>query len=247
MHALEAGVQAAAAALLEAEARLHRGRTWRRDGLLLAATGLPAPQWNPIVAVESPGRHAAAALGDALGEGGTAVLVPVALAESWEPLLLAAGLARPDAVRRLMIRGADFPPDVTGLAVETVTAGTLADHVLVQAEAYDEEPGILERWVAPMVNARHIRLLTGRVEGEPVASAMVMVDAPAGVAGIFGIGTRPGWRRRGIGAAITAAAVRCASALQATTLFLEPTPVAGDLYARLGFEDLAGRFLWKQR
>ena len=240
-------VHVAWAGLLEAEALLHGGRTWLHDGLLLAATGLPAPQWNPSVAIGPPGPGAADAVAEALSEGATAVLVPVTVAEPWAPVLEAAGLGPPEE-RGAMVRSTDVDElEETGLAVGGATPATLADHVRVQAEAYGDDPALLARWLAPMVDAPHIRLLTGRAGGEAVASAMAVVHAPTGVAGIFGVGTVPTARRRGFGTAITLAALAEAGLMGAHRAFVEPTQDAGGLYDRLEFTRIPGRLLWKQR
>ena len=239
-------VHIAWAGLLEAEALLHGGRTWLRDGLLLAATGLPAPQWNPSVAIGPPGPGAEDTVTDALRDGATAVLVPAVVAELWAPVLEAAGLGPPEE-RAAMVRSTEIDESAdTGLAIEAVTPATLADHVRVQAEAYGDDPELLERWLAPMVDAPHIRLLTGRAGGQAVASAMALAHAPTGVAGIFGVGTVPDARRRGFGTAITADALAEAGRMGAHRAFLEPTPAAGGIYDRLGFTHVPGRLLWKQ-
>jgi GNAT superfamily N-acetyltransferase len=240
---IDAGdVHAAWAGLLEAEALLHGGRTWLRDGLLLAVTGLPAPQWNPSVAVGLPGPGAADAVEEALGEGATAVLVPALHADAWAPILSAAGLGPPEERRALARELVGALPDAGDLAVEIVSAATLDEHVRVQAEVYGDDPGLLGRWLGPMLGAPHVRLLTG--EGR--ASAMVLLHAPTGLAAILGVGTVPPARGRGLGTAITAAALREAAAMGARGAFLEPTPQAGALYDRLGFLQFPGRLLWKR-
>jgi GNAT superfamily N-acetyltransferase len=235
-------VHAAWAGLLEAEALLHGGRTWLRDGLLLAVTGLPAPQWNPSVAVGSPGLGAPGAVDAALGEGATAVLVPALHGEAWAPILRTAGLGPPEERRALARELVGPRPDAGELSTEVVSPATLADHVRIQAEAYGDDPDLLARWLTPMLDAPHVRLLTG----DAAASAMVLLHAPTGLAAILGVGTVPAARRRGLGTAITAAALHEAAAMGARGAFLEPTPQAGALYDRLGFLQIPGRLLWKR-
>ena len=175
------------------------------------------------------------------------MLVPAAVAEPWAPVLEAAGLGPPEE-RGTMTRSTQVDDgDDTGLAVEAATAATLADHVRVQAEAYGDDPDLLARWLAPMLDAPHIRLLTGRADGEAVASAMALVHVPTDVAGIFGVGTVPAARGRGFGTAITIAALAEAARMGAHRAFLEPTPDAGGIYDRLGFARIPGRLLWKPR
>lgn len=70
-------------------------------------------------------------------------------------------------------------------------------------------------------------------EGEPVASAQLFLDGES--AGIYGVGTIPGHRRRGIGAAVTAALLRDAAALGHERAVLASTQMALGVYTELGF------------
>lgn len=78
------------------------------------------------------------------------------------------------------------------------------------------------------------RAVVARVDGEVVAVAST--QAALDVAEVVGVATLPAYRRRGLGAAVTAAVVRAAVAAGASTVFLS----AGDddvarMYAGLGF------------
>lgn len=94
---------------------------------------------------------------------------------------------------------------------------------------------------ADAVERCRARLATGRASmvvgraGETTV-AVASAQQAVGVAEVVGVGTLPTHRRRGLGAAVTAAVVRCARAKGARTVFLS----AGDddiarIYARLGF------------
>ncbi|HEX6444848.1 MAG TPA: GNAT family N-acetyltransferase [Streptosporangiales bacterium] len=77
-------------------------------------------------------------------------------------------------------------------------------------------------------------VVAARVDGEIVAVAST--QAALDVAEVVGVATLPAYRRRGLGAAVTAAVVRAAVAAGARTVFLS----AGDedvarMYASLGF------------
>ena len=76
----------------------------------------------------------------------------------------------------------------------------------------------------------------GRLEGRPVATASLFLAA--GVAGIYFVSTAPEARRRGIGAAITRAALEGARALGCRTAVLGASAPGHGLYRRLGFEDV---------
>jgi predicted GNAT family acetyltransferase len=53
---------------------------------------------------------------------------------------------------------------------------------------------------------------------------------------VFFVSTEPAWRRRGIGGAMTAGALRGAASLGARRAFLHSTADGASLYKRLGFE-----------
>jgi ribosomal protein S18 acetylase RimI-like enzyme len=57
---------------------------------------------------------------------------------------------------------------------------------------------------------------------------------------IFFVNTEPGWRRRGIGRAMTVEALRAAAASGARRAILDATDGGASVYLQLGFED-AGR------
>jgi GNAT superfamily N-acetyltransferase len=79
-----------------------------------------------------------------------------------------------------------------------------------------------------------------RIDGEPAgAAASVITD---GVLGIFGTGTRPEYRRRGVQSAIVAKALACANGQAdlaiATT---EPGSISQRTFERFGFQVLYTR------
>jgi GNAT superfamily N-acetyltransferase len=80
-----------------------------------------------------------------------------------------------------------------------------------------------------------LHLLLGRLDGEPVATA-VAARWPAGVY-VTGVTTVAAARRRGVGTAMTAAAVATTPGLPAV---LCTSPAGAGVYARLGFRE-AGR------
>jgi ribosomal protein S18 acetylase RimI-like enzyme len=88
------------------------------------------------------------------------------------------------------------------------------------------------------------RLYVGLWEGEIVASALLFLAA--GVAGLYGVGTMPEVRRRGIGRAMTVAALEEARRLGYRVATLHASPLGVDIYRRLGFRTYCqlGRYVW---
>jgi len=94
------------------------------------------------------------------------------------------------------------------------------------------------RWVAEVYRKLGYgdpwRHYLGRLDGEPVATTTIFLGA--GVAGVYFVMTIPEARRRGIGAAITYAALREAEAV-AEYGVLGSSPAGRSVYAGLGFRE----------
>ncbi len=76
----------------------------------------------------------------------------------------------------------------------------------------------------------------GSLHGEPVCGATVYLGDD-GVAGIYGVGTAPSARRRGIGAMVTAAALAEARRRGYRYGILQSSAMAANLYRAMGFRD----------
>jgi len=109
--------------------------------------------------------------------------------------------------------------------------GSMDEHV----RTGELPPGLLAR-----ADHAAFRVLIARVDEEQVATALAFEHE--GDCGIYNVGTREPFRRRGIGAAITALALRDAQERGCTTASLQATPEAEGVYRALGFRDL-GRYV----
>jgi ribosomal protein S18 acetylase RimI-like enzyme len=130
------------------------------------------------------------------------------------------------------------PPAVQGLTVvpavddprATITVGSRAFGAGDEPEASDED---VSEWLV-RAETRGPSLL-GLLEGEPVAIASATPPLD-GLSEVSGVGVLAHARRRGIGAAMTAAAARAAAAKGAELLFLSPgSDGARAVYTRVGF------------
>lgn len=113
---------------------------------------------------------------------------------------------------------------------------------LVQAESFDVAADLSLAFVAPLLQAPGWQTVLATVAGEPVGCASVVVSD--GVAGIYGVAVRPRWQRRGIGAGLTAAALRQAVDRGGDLAYLNPSEAGRSVYASLGFVDVAPMHIW---
>jgi GNAT superfamily N-acetyltransferase len=129
------------------------------------------------------------------------------------------------------------PP--TGLSVARVSSNEdLGEWTRTLATGFGEGPHEAE-WVGAMyhriglADATPWRHYLGQLDGRAVATASLFLAA--GVAGIYFVFTVPDVRRRGIGAAITLAALRDARGLGCRVGVLGASRMGEPVYRRLGF------------
>jgi GNAT superfamily N-acetyltransferase len=134
--------------------------------------------------------------------------------------------------------------DVPGLDMRQVTeAGDLAAFQAVQAEVFELDADVAVEFLPPRaLEAGGVTFLLARHDGVPCATSAASVSEHG--AGIVGVATLPAFRRRGIGRAVTAAAVRAGAAQGADLAWLYPTPMARSLYESLGFVALDDVRIW---
>ncbi|MCA2214377.1 GNAT family N-acetyltransferase [Jidongwangia harbinensis] len=136
-------------------------------------------------------------------------------------------------------------------------AGTRIDRVTDAAditayvEAYAPPLGVTGTAVAATVegelhrSARYDDLLrfAARIDGRVVGTAAVSISN--GVAGIYVVATDARYRRRGIGAAVTGAALRAARYRGLRVATLQASPAGEPVYRRLGFRTVGSYRLFR--
>lgn len=131
------------------------------------------------------------------------------------------------------------PVSVSGLTIETVEdAATLAAWADTEGRGF-QSVGALGRGLAALrrgMGVGHgvpVYHLLGRLGGRPVATATYMLAD--GIVGVYDVSTVPEARQRGIGTAMTVAALQAGRAAGYEIAFLQPSAMGRPLYERLGF------------
>lgn len=152
------------------------------------------------------------------------------------------GLGRAESELAMALRLDAAPraePTVPGLEVRRVrTAAELATFAQLNAAEWDPpDENVLDfyRLAAPALLGPESPqwFYLGYLDGEPVATAEATVQA--GTVGLFGIGTRPAFRRRGIASVVMRRVLRDAHAAGCDLAALQATEAGAALYHRLGF------------
>jgi GNAT superfamily N-acetyltransferase len=194
----------------------------------------PADAANAIAAAEIESTRRGHGFGLEV-ERGRFPAVEVALADAGLSRLLSrpamaidpATIRVPDAMPELLVGTVD---DERGLSAV----------VSIEVEAFGTEPDVAAGLLRSILADPETRVLLGSVGGAFAAEAIA--SRHDGTVGIFGVGVRARNRRRGIGAAMTASAVRAFPDVDLAWLL--PTPKAGTLYERLGFETASTWDVW---
>jgi GNAT superfamily N-acetyltransferase len=82
------------------------------------------------------------------------------------------------------------------------------------------------------------------VDGQGVVRATAAAATFGEVAGVFFVNTDPGWRGRGVGTAMTAAALRAAAGAGARSACLDSSALGLSIYLRLGFTSVSANTLF---
>jgi ribosomal protein S18 acetylase RimI-like enzyme len=135
----------------------------------------------------------------------------------------------------------DEPPPDGVLIERVVDEATFRIACATMAEGFGGPASLGEAFTAFSVlgfeDAAPSRTYVARIEGRPVATSLGLVLGE--VLGIFNVATIEDARRRGIGRAITLAALRDGAARGASAAVLQASDVGHGVYERLGFRDYA--------
>jgi ribosomal protein S18 acetylase RimI-like enzyme len=226
------------------------GRQLEREGVVLRCWGPFGPSLNKVAVVgESPSLVRILQLAHEFfgpDSGGFGIVVEADANHPVEAALRATGwMVFEDEPALVLPFIPDAPPLPTGLEVKRVRDNEgRRDLVHVLAAGFgaptaeggtELPPDAFDSFAPSMACALdpEVALLVGYCGGKPVSSAFVFKVGPIG--GITGVATIPDYRRRGLGMALTWAAVREGTAMGCTCTTLAAQGASFDLYRKMGF------------
>jgi len=107
-------------------------------------------------------------------------------------------------------------------------------------------PDVARRLISPSFAADpEVQLFVGRLDGRPVGTSIAIRSG--GVSGVYNVGTRPQARRRGVGTALTWAAVAAGRAWGCDVVVLQSSPMGLSMYSETGFRTVAPYTIFTKR
>ncbi len=219
------------------------------DGLAVCLTGVPLAPFNPTLVERVPDEPDAAIERAEACYNGTGLALGIDLEPSlhgsvWEAATRS-GLtmveSRPGMTLDLSQRETVSSPE--GLEVFRVEDPALLDEVVgVDVSAFGGDVDITRRFLPDAVLEDPAqRVYAARVDGRLVSVGES--TTLEGVIGVFGIATDPAYRRRGLGAAVTAYLL-ADRAREADLAVLDASDLGYGVYERLGFRSTSTWEVW---
>ena len=206
-------------------------------GIFAFVTGLPQPMFNGCI-ITDPGR--ASGLGAALtwlaGLGVPYTLwVPGPIPAEVEALAGEHGLApEPQPLPGMVLNPVPpIPALPRGLVIEPVDSSRKADFARVVSGLGLGEDAAAQMTSPSFVGRADVDLFVGYLDGAPVGTSVAVSSARAG--GVVNVLTLEKARGRGVGTAMTWAAVRAGVARGHDTVVLQATPMGLPVYQAMGF------------
>lgn len=210
----------------------------RRFGSAVAfTTGLPLAIFNGLIVTEPIALADLEAALDVLDEARLAhhVWIHEELRDSLAgPIVERARTANPYLVPGMWIRAQRSPVPAPSVTVRQVRdAADLDDHLSVLTRGGAGEELAQAVYPASFLADPDVRVFTGYLAGRPVGTSIAIRTGDD--AGVYGVGTAREARGRGVGTAVSWAAVEAGLDWGCETVMLEASEMGEPIYARMGF------------
>jgi GNAT superfamily N-acetyltransferase len=233
----------------EINARAVGGTVQRIDGLVLALTEIADPQLN-VALVERAPEDPPAALGAAkrtFADYGFRIGLDLPrgrhpdVERAAAALGMVVGVSRPGMAATVSTLAPATPPP--GVEISTLSLDDDLEELWdMQATVFGMRSDVVRAYLAPsLLRVPGIACFVARLDGRAVSSSLAIeIDESVGV---FGVATLPDARGRGVGTAITAAAVDWARD-RADLAWLQASEDGRRVYERIGFEVVSDWDVW---
>jgi hypothetical protein len=223
-----------------------RGGVRRFGAVHAVATGVDSAFFNPVLVLDAAAApHDARAAVDWVESKGLPVTVQVRddLGIEVPETLVALGLApRAWSTPVLVLEPIPDAPPAPGETVIRVGGAELLEAFHAANESGETFRRLFGRDIAA---DPRVRIAVGDLDGEPVSTAAAV--ASGSTIGIYAVGTKEAARRRGIGRAVTWAAIEAGrTAWGGTIAILQSSEMGVPLYRSMGFEE-AGSYVIYER
>lgn len=220
---------------------VSRGEAHETDSIFSFSTGLPLSGFNGcVVTQETTAADLATSVAWVAAQD-----VPFRV---WIAQKLVADLAEVPASYGLEPAAALYPGMVLHPIPDAPPLGAGVTVVSIREEGLDEFIGVLEagglradlahRLISSSFAAdSDVQLFVGRLNEEPVGTSIAI--RTAGASGVYNVGTLPKARRRGVGSAVTWAAVDAGRFWGCDTIVLQSSEMGLAMYAEMGFRTVA--------
>jgi ribosomal protein S18 acetylase RimI-like enzyme len=208
-------------------------------GVMVAATGSPLAFFNEVLPVDddvdADAIVEAAALADEAGLAWTLHLRD-GIDDDLVPTVHASGLEEVEGYPAMVLTALpERLPDVPGLRVKRIQDVTgFERYVDTAGSNIGANARLVETFLgAGIIEEPDVALLLGLLDGQPVATSISIRSGD--VVGVYNVATAEPARRRGVGWAMTAAAILAGADAGATTATLQSSPMAQPMYSSHGF------------
>lgn len=213
------------------------GETFEGPGLFAFVTGLPFSFFNGCVVVQPtrPARLDAAL--DWLASRGLPhrLWIDEVDLPGLREVALGHGFQQDERRYPGMVLGAtpDAPPPPDGVTVDPVTDAGLDAFRAVLVEGGMDPASARQMFSESFAGDPDVQLFVGCLDGVAVGTSVAIRTGD--VSGVYAVGTRPAARRRGVGTALSWAAVAAGREWRCETTVLQASEMGYPIYAAMGF------------
>jgi GNAT superfamily N-acetyltransferase len=217
------------------------GETHEAGSIFSFSTGLPLSGFNGCVVTEEaqPAELAASLAWVAARNVPFRVWVAEKLAAGLAGVPTSYGLEPADSLYPGMVLHPipDAPALSAGVSVVPILEPSLDEFIGVLGES-GLRAELAHRLISPSFAADpDVQLFVGRLDGKPVGTSIAIRSRD--VSGVVYVGTLPQARRRGVGTAVTWAAVEAGRAWGCDTIVLQSSVLGLSMYSDMGFRTVA--------